>query len=53
MVENFSTKRKEREKAEIMGITEPQKKQQVEQFRVHSTDTGSPEVQVEIGRAHV
>jgi small subunit ribosomal protein S15 len=29
-----------------MGITEPQKQQTVEQFRVHPTDTGSPEVQV-------
>jgi small subunit ribosomal protein S15 len=29
-----------------MGITEPQKRQTVEQFRVHQTDTGSPEVQV-------
>jgi small subunit ribosomal protein S15 len=29
-----------------MGITEPQKQQMVEQFRVHPTDTGSPEVQV-------
>jgi small subunit ribosomal protein S15 len=39
--------KKEREKkAEIMGITEPQRKEVVEQFRVHSTDTGSPEVQV-------
>jgi len=29
-----------------MGISEPQKKSVVEQFRVHQTDTGSPEVQV-------
>jgi small subunit ribosomal protein S15 len=29
-----------------MGIAEPQKQQQIEQFRVHPTDTGSPEVQV-------
>ncbi len=29
-----------------MEITEPQKQQVVEQFRVHPTDTGSPEVQV-------
>ena len=29
-----------------MGIAEPQKKIVVEQFRVHQTDTGSPEVQV-------
>ena len=29
-----------------MEITEPQKLQMIEQFRVHPTDTGSPEVQV-------
>jgi small subunit ribosomal protein S15 len=29
-----------------MGIDEPQKRAVVEQFRVHQTDTGSPEVQV-------
>jgi len=29
-----------------MGIAEPQKQQTVEQFRVHQTDTCSPEVQV-------
>jgi len=29
-----------------MGIAEPQKQAVVEQFRVHQTDTGSPEVQV-------
>ncbi|HMA82104.1 MAG TPA: 30S ribosomal protein S15 [Candidatus Binatia bacterium] len=29
-----------------MEITEPQKQQMIEQFRVHPTDTGSPEVQV-------
>lgn len=29
-----------------MGIAEPQKKEMIEQFRTHSTDTGSPEVQV-------
>jgi small subunit ribosomal protein S15 len=29
-----------------MGITEPQKRHTLEQFRVHQTDTGSPEVQV-------
>jgi small subunit ribosomal protein S15 len=46
MVENFSTKTKEREKAEIMGLAEPQKKTTIEQFRTHPTDTGSPEVQV-------
>jgi len=29
-----------------MGIAEQQKQSVVEQFRVHQTDTGSPEVQV-------
>lgn len=29
-----------------MGNSEPQKQQAIEQFRVHPTDTGSPEVQV-------
>jgi small subunit ribosomal protein S15 len=29
-----------------MEITEPQKQRMIEQFRVHPTDTGSPEVQV-------
>jgi small subunit ribosomal protein S15 len=29
-----------------MGIAEPQRRQTIEQFRVHQTDTGSPEVQV-------
>ena len=29
-----------------MGIAEPQKQQTIEQFRVHQTDTGSPEVPV-------
>ena len=39
--------RKERDqRAENMGIAEPQKRQTIEQFRVHQTDTGSPEVQV-------
>jgi small subunit ribosomal protein S15 len=29
-----------------MGIAQPQKKSAMEQFRLHQTDTGSPEVQV-------
>ena len=29
-----------------MGIAQQQKQQVIEQFRVHQTDTGSPEVQV-------
>ena len=47
MVEIVQLKgKKERSRAEQMGITEQQKQGQVEQFRVHQTDTGSPEVQV-------
>ena len=47
MVETLQLKRKEREKQSgAMGITGQQKQGQVEQFRVHQTDTGSPEVQV-------
>lgn len=29
-----------------MGIAQPQRKEVVEQFKLHQTDTGSPEVQV-------
>jgi small subunit ribosomal protein S15 len=29
-----------------MGIAQPQRKEVIEQFRLHQTDTGSPEVQV-------
>jgi small subunit ribosomal protein S15 len=40
-------RKKERERAEInMGIGEPNRQAMIEQFRVHQTDTGSPEVQV-------
>ena len=40
-------KKKEREKrAENMGIAQEQKQGIIEQFRLHQTDTGSPEVQV-------
>ena len=46
VVEISQLKRKERSRAEIMGIAEQQKRNVVEQFRVHQTDTGSPEVQV-------
>lgn len=40
------TKEREKTKSGDMGIAEPQKQQRIEQFRVHPTDTGSPEVQV-------
>lgn len=29
-----------------MGIAQPQRKEVIEQFRLHQSDTGSPEVQV-------
>lgn len=29
-----------------MGIAQPQREEVIEQFRLHKTDTGSPEVQV-------
>jgi len=29
-----------------MGIAQPQRKEVIEQFKLHQTDTGSPEVQV-------
>lgn len=45
MLENIDNK-KEREKAENMGIAPQQKQGVIEQFRVHESDTGSPEVQV-------
>jgi small subunit ribosomal protein S15 len=37
---------RKREKAENMGVAREQNQEIVEQFRVHKTDTGSPEVQV-------
>src|ERR671921_1882689 len=45
MLGNIDNKRK-REKAENMGIAPQQKQGVIEQFRVHQSDTGSPEVQV-------
>jgi small subunit ribosomal protein S15 len=45
MLENIDNKRK-REKAENMGVAPQQKQGVIEQFRVHQSDTGSPEVQV-------
>jgi len=48
MVQNYATKKKEREKksGDHMGIALQQRQGVIEQFRVHQTDTGSPEVQV-------
>lgn len=46
MLENFDNKKGKREKAENMGIAPQQKQGVIEQFRVHQSDTGSPEVQV-------
>jgi small subunit ribosomal protein S15 len=45
-VRNFSTKKEREKKAENMGIAQQQKEGVIEQFRLHQTDTGSPEVQV-------
>ena len=48
MVQNNATKKKERERksGDHMGIALEQRQGVIEQFRVHQTDTGSPEVQV-------
>jgi small subunit ribosomal protein S15 len=48
MVQNHATKKKERERksGDHMGIALQQRQGVIEQFRVHQTDTGSPEVQV-------
>ena len=46
MLENIDNKKGKREKAENMGIAPQQKQGVIEQFRVHQSDTGSPEVQV-------
>jgi small subunit ribosomal protein S15 len=48
MVQNYATKKKERERksGDHMGIAQPNRQVVIEQFRVHQTDTGSPEVQV-------
>ena len=45
MLENIDNKRKERKSGD-MGIAPQQKQGVIEQFRVHQSDTGSPEVQV-------
>jgi small subunit ribosomal protein S15 len=39
-------KERERKSGDRMGIAPPQRQGVIEQFRVHETDTGSPEVQV-------
>ena len=46
MLEIIDNERRKREKAENMGIAPQQKQGVIEQFRVHQSDTGSPEVQV-------
>ena len=47
MVEICATKERKREKSgDQMGIAQPNRQEVIEQFRVHQTDTGSPEVQV-------
>jgi small subunit ribosomal protein S15 len=39
-------KERERKSGDRMGIAPPQRQGVIERFRVHETDTGSPEVQV-------
>jgi small subunit ribosomal protein S15 len=39
-------KRKREKSGDHMGIAQPNRQVVIEQFRVHQTDTGSPEVQV-------
>jgi small subunit ribosomal protein S15 len=46
VLKNRLTKGKRERQAEIMGIAQPQRQVVMEQFRLHQTDTGSPEVQV-------
>jgi small subunit ribosomal protein S15 len=46
MLENYLQSKGKREKAENMGIAPQQRQGVIEQFRVHQSDTGSPEVQV-------
>ena len=47
MVEICATKKeRERKSGDHMGIAQPNRQVVIEQFRVHQTDTGSPEVQV-------
>jgi small subunit ribosomal protein S15 len=46
MLENLSIKKEREKRAENMGIAQQQKQGVIEQFRLHQTDTGSPEVQV-------
>ena len=43
---NLLLKEEREKKAENMGIAQKQKQGIIEQFRLHQTDTGSPEVQV-------
>jgi small subunit ribosomal protein S15 len=46
MLKNLTTKKEREKRAENMGIAQQQKQGVIEQFRLHQTDTGSPEVQV-------
>jgi small subunit ribosomal protein S15 len=47
MLVNYPTqKERERKSGDYMGIAPQHKQGVIEQFRVHQTDTGSPEVQV-------
>ena len=46
MLDNTATREEREKKTENMGIAPAQKQGVIEQFRVHQSDTGSPEVQV-------
>jgi small subunit ribosomal protein S15 len=47
MVDKYElNKEREMMNGEQMGIAQPQRKEVIEQFKLHQTDTGSPEVQV-------
>jgi small subunit ribosomal protein S15 len=43
---NLRQRKKKERKTENMGVAPQQKQGVIEQFRVHQSDTGSPEVQV-------
>ena len=46
MLETYQTKEREKMNEGQMGIAQQQRKEVREQYKLHPTDTGSPEVQV-------
>jgi small subunit ribosomal protein S15 len=46
MLETYQTKEREKMNEGLMGIAQQQRKEVLEQYKLHPTDTGSPEVQV-------